>query len=896
MPHQSLPQYPVAWHALSPDDVMARLQTSRTGLSNDEAERRLHQYGPNRLPQPRRRGPLMLLFAQFHNVLIYVLLAAGVGTALLGHWVDAGVIFGVVLINALIGVLQEGKAERALDAIRQMLSPGATVLRDGHKHEVPADRLVPGDIVLLQSGDKVPADLRLFHVKGLRVGEAVLTGESAPVGKAVDCEKAEAPLAERRSLAFSGTLVAAGQAAGVVVATGASSEIGRISAMLAQVTTLTTPLLRQIARFGRQLTVAILLLAGTTFAYGSLVHGFSASEMFLAAVGLAVAAIPEGLPAIMTITLAIGVQRMAARNAIIRRLPAVETLGSVTVICSDKTGTLTRNEMMVRSVATAEAVYRIEGIGYAPVGGWIGVDGEVPLATLADVTALAGAAVLCNDADLAERDGEWQVTGDPMEGALLALGGKAGLDAAVEAGRCPRLDAIPFESEHRFMATLHHDHHGHAFIIAKGAPEQILRMCHLQRRQGEDEVLDLPYWRATLDQIAAHGERLLALAFKAVEIEHRDLGFDDMAGGFSLLGVIGLIDPARDEAISAVRHCRSAGIAVKMITGDHPATAAAIGRLLGLEGLVVGQTIDGMNDDQLARTVGDAEIFARTAPEHKLRLVQALQASGAVVAMTGDGVNDAPALKRADVGIAMGRKGTEAAKEAAEMVLADDNFASIAHAVEEGRTVYDNLKKAILFILPTNGAEAFTLVVAIVLGLSLPITAKQILWVNMITAVTLGLALAFEAAEPGIMRRPPRPAAEPLLSGFLLWRIALVSGLVVAAVMGLYLWEITHDADIERARTVAVNMLVAGEIVYLFNVRQSLTSALSREGLLGSRSVLIAVAVVVFWQVLFTYAPPMQTLFDTRSIGIAAWGRILLASAAVFVAVEMEKAALRRWR
>ncbi|CDK99781.1 P-type calcium transport ATPase [Magnetospirillum gryphiswaldense MSR-1 v2] len=883
------------WHSLTADEALAAVGSCRDGLSQQEAERRLRAHGANRLPAPRRRGPAMMMLAQFHNVLIYVLLASGLGTALLGHAVDAVVIFAVVALNAVIGFLQEGKAERALDAIRHMLTPSAMVMRDGHRREIPAADLVVGDVVLLHSGDKVSADLRLIHAKGLRVQEAVLTGESLPSEKSSHPAAADTPLAERACMAYSGTNVVAGLAAGVVVAAGSATEIGRISTLLAEVPRLTTPLLRKMAAFGRQLTGAILVLAAGTFTFGILVHGFSADEMFLAAVGLAVAAIPEGLPAIVTITLAIGVRRMAARNAIVRRLPAVETLGAVTVICSDKTGTLTRNEMTVRSVATTGSLMHVGGEGYAPVGAFC-QDGATVDPAAPDLVEIARAVALCNESELTEADGEWQVVGDPMEGALLVLAGKAGLDATLERERFPRHDAIPFEPEHRFMASLHHDHRGHAFILVKGAPEAVLSMCNRQRRAGEDEVLDLPHWHAIAEARVVAGERLLAVCLRAVDPQQRELSFGDVEGGFTLLGLVGLIDPPRDEAVMAVRHCRAAGIAVKMITGDHPGTAAAIGRQMGLgeATVTVGSALDGMDDETLGGVAASTTVFARTAPEHKLRLVQALQRAGNVVAMTGDGVNDAPALKQADVGVAMGRKGTEVAKEAAEIVLADDNFASITRAVEEGRTVYDNIRKAIIFILPTNGGEALVMIAAILAGIALPITAKQILWVNMITAVTLALALAFEPAEGDVMRRPPRPPSEPLLSGFLIWRVILVSVLLLVAVMGLYLWERAEGADLATARTVAVNMLVVGEVFYLLNVRRLRGPALSRHGLSVSRPALIAIAVVTAWQMLYTYAPPMQAVFESAGLGWAAWGRILAAGALIFVFVEVEKVLLTR--
>jgi magnesium-transporting ATPase (P-type) len=886
------------WHSLSADDALAALESNPRGLTQGEGRHRLEVHGPNRIRPARRRGPMERFLLQFHNVLIYILIAAGAVTAWLGHWVDSGVIFGVVIVNAIIGFVQEGKAEKALEAIRSLLSPRATVLRDGRRRDVPAEDLVPGDVVLLASGDKVPADLRLMECRNLRIEEAALTGESEPVEKSVAPVDAEAALGDRFCMAYSGTLVAYGQGSGVVVATGDSTEIGRISGMLAEVQEVATPLLRQLASFGRLLSAAILALAGATFAFGMIVHGFAAGEMFLAAVGLAVAAIPEGLPAIMTITLAIGVQRMARRNAIIRRLPAVETLGSVTVICSDKTGTLTQNEMTVKRVITSGRAYEVTGAGYEPRGGFAAHGAEVRADEDKDLFELLTAGVGCNDAGLRQADdGRWIIEGDPTVGALLTLGAKAGLDAQAEGERLPRLDTIPFESERRFMATLHHDHAGHALVYVKGAPEQVLGMCDRELSLGADRPLQGDYWSRHIDAAALAGMRVLALAVRPAEQGSRELTYRDVEGGLTLLGLVGIMDPPRPEAIAAVGRCRSAGIRVKMITGDHLATARAVGAQLGIgvgEEALSGVQLESMDDEALASRVRETDVYARASPEHKLRLVTAMQARGEVVAMTGDGVNDAPALKRADVGVAMGKKGTEAAKEAAEMVLADDNFASIAHAVEEGRTVYDNLKKAILFILPTNGGEAGVIVCAILLGLALPITPVQILWVNMITAVTLALALAFEPPERNVMRRRPRDPREPLLSGFLIWRIAFVSLLLAIGVMGLFLWEVGRGASLEEARTVSVNALVMGEIFYLFNSRYILASAFAREGLLGNHYALLAVAVLLAMQGLFTYWPPMQGLFGTAPLDLAAWWRVVSVGLMVFLLVEAEKALMRR--
>ncbi len=894
----SKPADGTAWYHLTSQAALDALGASREGLSSDEAAGRLARFGPNRLPPPKRRGPLLRFLLQFHNVLIYVLLAAAAVTAALEHWVDTGVIVGVVLINAVIGFVQEGKAERALEAIRGMLSLHAQVVRDARRREVPAEALVPGDIVHVASGDKVPADLRLIEVRSLHIDEAALTGESVPAEKRTDPVAEDAPLGDRLCMAYSGTLVTYGQGAGVVTATGGRTEIGRISALLAEVQELTTPLLRQMARFARWLTGAILAIAAAAFGFGTLLHQYTAGEMFLAAVGLAVAAIPEGLPAIMTITLAIGVQRMARRNAIIRRLPAVETLGSVTVICSDKTGTLTRNEMTVQQVVTAEQVFDVSGAGYAPHGSFALGGAEVTPEGCPELREIGRVGLLCNDAILRVDGGEWRLTGDPTEGALVALAAKAGLDPAFERQAFPRVDVIPFESEHRFMATLHHDHAGHTTTLLKGAPERVIDLCDSERAGGVARPLQRVAWRRRTDAVAAAGMRLIAVAMRVDDGDRDRLTFADIeAGGFTLLAVLGIADPPREEAVRAVEACRSAGIEVKMITGDHAVTAQAIGSRLGMGAdlrALSGADIEGLDDARLAGVVADVEVFARASPEHKLRLVQAIQSRGEVVAMTGDGVNDAPALKRADVGVAMGRKGTEVAKEAAEMVLADDNFASIVAAVEEGRTVYDNLRKAIVFILPTNGGEAGMVLVAIMLGLVLPITPAQILWVNMITAVTLALAIAFERTESDIMARPPRDPAEPLLSGFLVWRIAFVSALLVAGSLGLFLWEQAHGASLEVARTVAVNVLVVGEIAYLFNCRHLRGPVLHAEGLLGNRFVLLAVGVLVVFQLLFTYVPTMQTLFGTAALDAAAWARVVAFGAVLMLVVEAEKAAIRR--
>jgi magnesium-transporting ATPase (P-type) len=883
------------WHATDVNAALQRLGVDpQSGLNSDQVSQRRTQYGPNSLPVSKRRGPWLRFALQFHNPLIYVLLASGIVTFGLKDYVDAGVIAGVVIINALIGFIQEGKAEKALDAVRAMLASHATVLRNGEHHEIDADQLVPGDLVRLESGVKVPADLRLLQVKNLRINEAALTGESVPVEKSTEAVVGSAAIGDRACMAYSGTVVSYGQAHGLVVATGPQSEIGRISTLVSEVQTLATPLTRRLDQFARQITLFILGAALVTFLYGYYLRGLPLLDIFLAVVGLTVAAIPEGLPAIVSIVLAIGTRVMARNKAIIRRLPAVETLGSVTVICSDKTGTLTKNEMSVVQVMLDGHTLQVSGTGYAPEGAFHQDDSAVEAARHEALQALAQCALLCNNAQLRHRgDSGWHLIGDPTEGALLTLARKAGLDPVAAATATPRTDEIPFESEHRFMATLHHDHAGHGFVLLKGAPERVLALC---RQDASGQPLDLAAWEARMDSAARDGQRVLALARCDMPANTTALSMDDITRRFTLLGLVGLIDPPREEAIAAVAECQRAGIRVKMITGDHAVTAAAIGRQLGLqaERAVTGDEIARLDDLALQRLVIATDVFARASPEHKLRLVDALQAQGELVAMTGDGVNDAPALKTSDIGVAMGKKGTDAAREAADLVLTDDNFATIAQAVREGRVVFDNIKKSLLFMLPTSGGEAGVIMLAVFAGLALPVTAGQILWVNMVTAVTLALALAFEPAEPGVMARAPRRPSEPLITRVLGFRVVYVSLLMMAVTFGVFEWELARGSSLELARTSAVNMLVVGELVYLFNVRHFTTSAFAR-GILTDNPVALWVSVLLIGlQLLFTYAPPMQHIFQTVALDALSWAMILGLGGLKFLAVEVEKAVLRR--
>ncbi len=889
VPPESPPSCPPGWHAQASHEVLAALASRREGLNAEEARRRLATYGPNALPQAPQRHPLQRWLAQFHNTLIYALLAAAAVAAALGNHIDAAVILAVVIVNAVVGFLQEGKAENALAAIRRLVSSQARVLRDDSHHNIPVADLVPGDVVMLEPGDRVPADVRLLRAHGLLIDEALLTGESIAAQKNEAPAPLDAALGDRHSAAFCGTLVAAGQGLGVVVSTGARTELGRIGALLSSVEPMSTPLLRQINRFSRRLAGLVLVVGTLLMAYVVSMRGWGWVDALMAVVAMAVAVIPEGLPAVITITLAIGVQRMATHHAVIRRLPAVETLGATSVICSDKTGTLTRNEMMACRVVGPASSLTVEGSGYAPVGRLHHLDGAA--GESAELVALLRCAVLCNDARLRRRNGGWSVVGDPMEGALLALAGKAGLAADSLRADWARLDEIPFDAEHRFMATLHHGPSGERIAFVKGAPERVLAMA--------DGITGaaLARWHAALDAAASNGERVLALGAKRLSPAHARLCFDDLAEGVECLGLVGFMDPPRDEAQAAVSECRAAGIAVKMITGDHAATATAIARRLHLSEhprTASGADLDALTDAELPALVRQVTVFARTSPQHKLRIVRALQSDGAVVAMTGDGVNDAPCLKQADVGVAMGIKGTEAAKEAAEMVLLDDNFASIVQAVHEGRTVHDNIRKVIAWTLPTNGGEVLGVLLAMLGGFTLPMSAAQMLWVNLVSSVTLGLALAFEPPEPGVMARPPRPARAALLSRFMLWRIVLVSMLLAAATLGLFFHVQWRGDDLATARTLSINALMAMEIAYLFNVRYLGTRSFTLRAALGTPAVIAAVAALAVLQLAFTYLPVMNRLFATRPLDIADLSLALGAGIALMLLLEAEKAVLRR--
>ncbi|MCG3149804.1 MAG: putative cation-transporting ATPase F [Verrucomicrobiae bacterium] len=873
------------WHHLPVREVRDLLETDPDkGLDLFAIKHRQEHFGPNELTRRKARSEWMRFLLQFHNPLVYILLAATVIKFLMGGFVDAGVIFAVVLINAWIGYLQEAKAERAIEALAKSLVTETTVVRAGQTQRVPSTALVPGDVVLLSSGDKVPADLRLVATRNLQVAEAALTGESTAVEKDAELQvEPGTPLADRVNMAYASTLVTYGQGRGVVTGTGDHTEIGRISQMISAVPDLQTPLTKKMAAFSHKLLIAILVLAGIVAGIG-LARDETLDEVLSAAIALAVGAIPEGLPAAVTVTLAIGVARMARRRAIIRKLPAVETLGSTTVICSDKTGTLTQNQMTVRHVVVGDQVFDVAGNGYEPVG-------ELAANGQPGVRECLRAGLLCNDSKLVQKDGRWDAQGDPTEVALIVAAHKAGLEADAVQRELPRRDSIPFESQHQFMATLHDG----GVVCLKGAVEVVLQRCgNALNAGGQTVALDREAVARRVEALAAAGLRVLAFARAELPAATTRIQTQSLPATFTFLGLQGMIDPPRPEAIQAVAACHQAGIQVKMITGDHAGTAVAIGRQLGLvrgaDGppSLTGRELAALSDSELIDAAEKVSVFARVSPEQKLRLVEALQSRGHVVAMTGDGVNDGPALKQANIGVAMGITGTEVAKEAAAMVLTDDNFASIEAAVEEGRNVFDNLTKIIVWALPSNLGQGLVILAAAMVGAALPMLPIQVLWINMTTGGVLGLFLALEPKERDLMQHAPRSPGAPLLNAALLGRVVLVGALILVAAFSLFKWELARGASVDAARTVAVNTVAVIQAFYLANCRSLRHSVLSI-GLFRNGWLWAGIAGVLGLQLALTYLPVLNRIFRTAPIGLDEWLRIIGAGAAAFLLVEVQK-------
>ncbi|MBV6819060.1 cation-transporting P-type ATPase [Rahnella sp. PD12R] len=883
------------WYQISGNDAMSRLETSEAGLNPQIAAERLKEFGPNALPEKQTKSALMRFLAHFNDVLIYILLAAAVVTGAMGHWVDTLVILGVAVINAMIGFLQENSAEKSLKSIQNMLSSQAVVIRDGQIQTINADQLVPGDIVQLRPGDKIPADLRIVSAHNLQVEEAILTGESTVVTKTARTIDDEVMIGDRHNLLFSGTMISGGTATGVVYATGKDTELGHINQMMSSIEPQRTPLLQQIDKLGKGIFALILLMMAFLFVFAFILRDMPLGELLLSLISLAVASVPEGLPAIISIILSLGVQSMARNNAIIRKLPTVETLGSMTVICSDKTGTLTMNEMTVKAVILADRAYNVEGESYQPRGRIVDAttQQQIDVINTPVLNTFITAVDLCNDSQLIQDDkGHWGITGGPTSGALKVLAAKCTLNT----GKVEALDKIPFDSKHKYMSTLQRIN-GKTQLFVTGAPDVLFSLATFELTENGVQPFRREYWEEEMARYARQGLRMVAAAFRDEPEINGDLSHDDLQQGLVFAGIAGMMDPPRPEAIDAIAQCQQAGIRVKMITGDHQETAMAIGKMLGIGNSgdsITGNELEHMDDAELAVAASQYDIFARTSPEHKLRLVKALQENGEVVGMTGDGVNDAPALKQADVGIAMGIKGTEVTKEAADMVLTDDNFATIASAVKEGRRVYDNLKKTILFILPTNLAQGLLIILAILAGAVIPLTPVQILWMNMATSTTLSFGLAFEPAEKGMMRRRPREPGQHVLDLHAVWRIAFVGILIACSAFILEAWMQPLGYSSDLIRTVLLQTLVTAQWVYMFNCRVMDRFPLSRE-VFVNKGLWIVSGVLLVLQLALIYLPVMNHLFGTVPLPLKFWGITLLVGAMIFVIVEIEKWLVNRF-
>jgi P-type Ca2+ transporter type 2C len=894
------------WHRLGPDEALARLDSSRAGLSAAEAVRRLAAYGPNRVKEATRRGPWAILTDQLTDLMILILLAAAVIAWWMGDTTDTVMILVIVGLNAALGFSQEYRAERALAALKKLEQPLVIVRRDGQWRQRPSKDLVPGDIIALEEGQRVPADGRLIETVRMQVNESQLTGEATPVSKEVDAIPAdEIPLGDRVNLVFMGTTVLAGHGQAVVTGTGMESELGRIARLLQSVDEQQTPLQRRLAALGTWLAGAALAVTAVIFLAG-LLRGESLNVMLLTAISLAVAAIPEGLPAVVTIVLAVGAQNMIRRHALIRKLPAVETLGSVTTICSDKTGTLTQNLMTVERLVIGgrdgDRLITLNGNGYAPEGVFAEDGRAIDPAGDPAIRRLLEAAALCSNAVLQHHDGAtdgaqsgtWTVLGDPTEGALLTAGAKAGLWKEQLETDHPRIAEVPFDSTRKLMTTLHHDPQGGVAVFTKGSIEEVLARSTTVADGGREAPLTAGRREALLainQTLASKGFRILACAARRLPSEPPPDSLPAIERDLQFLGLIGMIDPPRPEAKAAVARCRQAGIRPLMMTGDHRVTAEAIADALGIHepgrSVLTGEELETMSVEALADRCGTVSVYARLSPEQKVKIVQALVRRGEIVAMTGDGVNDAPALRLAAIGVAMGRSGTDVAREAADLILMDDNFATIVSAVEGGRRIYDNIRKFTRYMLSTNSGEILTMLFAILFGLPLPLLPIQILWMNLVTDGLPALALGVEPAERDLMRRPPRPPKESLFAGGLGWHVCWVGVLMGALSIGLFAWALSAS-DLVHARTMAFFTLTVLQMSNVLAVRSE-RNPLWRIGLFSNPQLVGAVILTVMLQAVITYSPALQAVFHTTALTAPELLLCLLAAVTVFSAVELEK-------
>jgi len=883
----------VHWHAMDPEEVFKRLGTGKDGLSEAQGKQRLEETGPNSLEAEEGIGPLRLLARQVHNPLIYLLAGAAVLSLFIGHRVDAAVIAGVIVLNTLLGFFQEWRAEGALNALREMAAPHARVLRDGKSVEIDASRVAPGDVLVLETGDRVVADALLLSGDNLQVDESALTGESQPVAKQPGKVAENTPMADRQNMVWMSTNVTGGRGRAVVVETGMRTEMGRIAGEVRATGRESTPLQKRMHKLGIVLGVAGIALAAAVFGLGIL-RNYDAVEMLMFAVAVAVSAIPEGLPAVISVTLALGVRRMADRHAIIRRMSAVETLGSTTVICSDKTGTITKNQMTVRMLWADGQTFEVSGEGYEPEGELQKAGGETIGGLPDPLERLLRIGVLSNNANLKEEEGQWRVEGNPSEGALLAVAIKAGMNIDQMRQDGQRLAEVPFSSDTKYMATLHSEEDGAGRVAyVKGAPERIMEFCSHVLRDGKPVELNEDLRREIVEingQFASQALRVMAGAYREMPQGKDNLEQADVEGGLTLAGLWGMIDPPREESIKAVSDAKGAGIHPVMITGDHAATALAIARQVGIaeDGeALTGQDIEGMEKPDLAKAALEGGLFARVSPAHKLKIMEALKEQGHIVAMTGDGVNDAPALKGADIGVAMGRAGTEVAKEAADMVLTDDNFATIVHAVEEGRVIYSNLRRVVFFLLATNLGEILTLAAALVIGLDLPLTAVMILWVNLVTDGACTVPLGVEPRHSDVLKHPPRDPKEFIVDRRVALRMALLTPIMAAGTLGLF-WYAQQNGGLDYARTVAFTTMAAFQWFQAFNARSNYQSVFSI-GVFSNKWVLLGVGIAILLQLGAVHTPVGQLLFGTTGLSWTDWLWIAMVSGTIWVADEILK-------
>jgi potassium/sodium efflux P-type ATPase len=876
------------WYQIGIREVFQELGTSEKGLTEAEAKLRIVRYGPNKLAEEAKISKLKILLHQFTSPLIYILLIAGIVTLLLKEYIDSGVIFAVVIVNAIIGFIQEYKAEESVRALKKMVVPKAKVLREGKEKEINSEELVPGDIVLLVSGGKVPADLRLAHTIELKIDEAMLTGESVPAEKTTSAIREDRLTpGDQRNIAFMGTIAVTGRAKGIVVETGHKTVLGQIAEKVREVSAIKTPLQDKLERFAKFIGIIVIVFSAVVFGAGIML-GAKAAEMFMIAVATAVSAIPEGLPVAVTIAMAIGVARMARRNAIIRKLPAVETLGSTSVIGSDKTGTLTKNEMTVKVIYDGKHMYEVTGSGYEPKGEILHEGMTVEVKDEKHLMRVLRIGFLCNESSVYEEEGQYKVDGDPTEGALIVSAMKALLSVDEEKEKYHQTAIIPFESERGFMATLH-GHRGKKFIFAKGAPEKVLDMCDQSIDGNELDKKEIPSIAA---EFAKDGLRVLAFAYKEAPDELEDLTRHDVESGLTFAGLQGMIDPSRPEAIEAIEGCKRAGIRVVMITGDHAVTASAIARKLGISGdasdVLTGREIEAMSDKELFSQVQKISVYARVSPQHKLRITRQLIEHGEIVAITGDGVNDAPALKAAHIGVAMGRGGTDVAKEASDMVIADDNFASIFAAVEEGRVVYDNIKKVTLFLVSCGFGELLAIIATILMGIPIPYIPAQILWLNLVTNGLQDVALAFEPAEKGVLQRPPRSPKESILSSLLLQRTLLMGTVLAGGTIFMFVSSLNSGVKLENARTVALTTMVFFQFYQALNCRSE-TRSIFRMSPLSNPFLFFSMIAAFFAQLAVIYVPALQWVFRTVPLTVNEWIEIGLITVTIVIAVEIDK-------